>query len=264
MNNNKVIYDDRIPKLKEQRKLKSNKVFILLIFLFFALILLILFFQSPLSKLATIEISGNALLSDGEVVQAAEIQSGMSYFQFSKNGLEQKIAQMVQVEEVHVERVFPNHLYIEITELPVVAFWLQEQNLYPILSSGHIIFQEAWTDHRVQQPILTGWSTKEGIIELSKELDYLSDYVSNQISEITLTPIDSDPYRLTLYMEDGNEVRTSIRKFAERMNLYPDFVEEINSNGELTGIYHLFDAIWFEDPMLDEGESGESGAEGAS
>lgn len=254
MNNNNVIYDDRIPKLKEHRhKPKNNRTFIGLILLFFVLIMLIIYFQSPFSKLTSVEISGQVLLSEEELLQGAEIRIGMSYFQLSVKEMESKIKQMVQVEDVHVERVLPNKLKIEVMEHPIVAFWLQEQKLYPILASGHIIFQREWTGERVQHPILAGWPTKEGILELSQELSLLSEYITNQISEITLTPIDSDPYRLVLYMEDGNLVRTSIRKFAERMSLYPQVVAE-------EGIYNILDGIWFEEPA--DSSSEEHGEEG--
>lgn len=241
MKNNNVIYDERIPKLKAERKPKSNRTFIGLILLFFVLILFIIYFQSPFSKLTSVQISGNVLLTEEEILQGGDIRLGMSYFQLSIKDAEAKIQDLLQVKEVHVRRVLPNKLEIELVELPVVAFWLQEHELYPILSSGHILLQRAWSNGRVKQPILADWPTKEGIIELSQELSLLSEFVTKQISEITLTPIESDPYRLTLYMEDGNMVRISIRKFAEKMNLYPYVVDK-------PGVYNLLDAIWFEDP----------------
>jgi cell division protein FtsQ len=188
----------------------------------------------------------------------------MSLFNFRKSEIEKKLEQMVEVEKVEVERVFPNKLKVEVTEYPLVSYWLRDNDLFPILSSGHILLHRPWVDKRVDRPILSGWPHKEGLVELSNELSKLPLSVRERISEITLTPIVSDPYRLTLYMVDGNEVRTSIRKFAENVSWYPYFVEQAEAEGKEEGIFYLLDGKWYEDPTqsikteVDEEAEGDS------
>lgn len=245
-----VIYDERIPKLKSYRKRRRNIVMITLIIFFFFMILLVLYLQSPYSKLAEVELEGNVLLDQQTIMNQAQLQMDMFFYNFRLSTVKERLESLVEVKLAELERQFPNRLRITITEYPVVALWEEDQTLYPILSTGQILMHHPWKEKRVLNPILTDWQTKEGIIELSKELEKLPKPLTELISEIRLTPIVSDPYRLTLYMQDGFEVRTTIRKFAENLSWYPHYVEQVKADGMPIGIIYLLDAKWYVDPTL--------------
>lgn len=252
MDHDKVIYDERIPKIKQQKKRKSNFRLIVLIIIFFVVLAGVLYLQSPFSKLAEVNWQGLYIADEERLMQQAELKIGMSYFNFTAAGVESKLEQMDEIAEANVRRDLPNRLTIQVQEHPLVAFWLEEQALYPVLATGEILFAEPWDRNRVDQPILSGWPHKEGLIELSKELERLPQSVSKQISEIRLTPVVSDPYRLTLYMNDGYEVRTSIRRFAENMSWYPQIVTEAREEGKEEGIFYLLYGKWLEDPKKND------------
>ncbi|WP_202076993.1 cell division protein FtsQ/DivIB [Caldalkalibacillus salinus] len=247
--NDNVIYDRRMPTIQKQHKPKRNKLFIFLIFLFFLMILLLIYFQSPFSKIKELNVEGHQLLTREQVLAYAQLDEGLSFYNFSTSTVQERLEERVEVHTARVERTFPNQVSIIVEEHRHIAFWYQEQKLYPIIATGHILLQREWQEQRVQYPILSGWPNKEGVLELSQELNKLPATILETISEINLTPIVSDPYRLTLYMDDGNEVRTSIRKFAEHVSWYPSLVEQRRSEGlKSEGIYHLFDGKWYEDP----------------
>lgn len=261
MGNGNVIYDDRIPRIKEQpKKKKGNKLFIFLLILFCIVVILILYFQSSYSKLSEVEFSGNVIMSNERLLSQARLELGMSYFNFRTSKVKKRLQKMIEIDELEITRVLPNKVRIEIKEFPIVSYWLQDNQLFPVLSSGQILLNRPWINKRVDRPILSGWYHKEGLPELSKELEKIPLSISRRISEITSTPITSDPYRLTLYMDDGYEVRTSIRKFAENMSLYPDFVEQVELEGNQEGIFNLLDGKWFEDvtQIQQERESGDT------
>src|SRR5690606_8369247 len=121
--------------------------------------------------------------------------------------------------------------------------------------SGHILMNRPWKE-QVNHPILSDWPTKDGLDELTNELGKLSLAVRNRMSEIKLTPIVSDPYRLVVYMMDGYEVRTSIRNFAENMAWYPHYVQLAQEEGELEGIFYLLDGKWYINPNQQDGMEG--------
>jgi len=252
--NSNVIYDDRIPKLTEPpQKRKTNKLFLLLVVFFFIFILCLLYFQSPYSKLSSIEIKGQKIVQKADILKQAELEVGMSFYNFRVSKIEEKLAQLIEIKELRVNRVFPNKLTIEITEHPYTSFWLENDQLYPVLSTGHILLHRPWTNGRVDKPILSNWPNKEGLIELNAELSKLPTAVLVRISEITLTPIISDPYRLKVFMTDGFEVRTTIRKFAENLSYYPHYVEQLVTEGKKEGIIHLFEGKWYEQPSKEDG-----------
>ena len=53
--------EERIPSLREKRRRKTNKKFLFMLTVFVVALLAILYFQSPLSKLETIKVSGAVL-----------------------------------------------------------------------------------------------------------------------------------------------------------------------------------------------------------
>ena len=74
MENGKIVsIEDRIPKLKQQRRRKANRRLIVLLLLFFLLIACIIYFQSPLSHVKMVNISGNRAYSDQEITEVMDI-----------------------------------------------------------------------------------------------------------------------------------------------------------------------------------------------
>lgn len=58
-----VNIEERIPKIKEQRKQKANRRLISFIMLFFIMVLIIVYLQTPISKVSTISVTGNENVS---------------------------------------------------------------------------------------------------------------------------------------------------------------------------------------------------------
>jgi cell division protein FtsQ len=264
MENGNVIYDERIPQIKEKsKKQKTSLLIMLLILLFFLLILFVIYLQSPLSKLQQVDVMGASIFTNEQLIELAGLEIGGSYYNIRTSAVKNRIERLVEIEQAEVTRIWPNHLKIDVKEHPITSFWIENNQLYPVLISGHIILHRPWNNGRVTQPVLTYWPSKDGLVELNRELDKLPQPVIDRISEITLTPIESDPYRLSLFMTDGFEVITSIRKFAENMVWYPQFVQQVQAEGKRDGTFFLLDGKWFEEAkdeinMLEaEGEAGE-------
>ena len=71
--------EERIPSMREKRRRKTNKKFLFILTVFVVALLVILYFQSPLSKVEMITVSG-AILHDQEFYKE---QSGLSNGQVS-------------------------------------------------------------------------------------------------------------------------------------------------------------------------------------
>ena len=57
----------------------------------------------------------------------------------------------------------------------------------------------------------------------------MPEEIRNSISEIIYTPKKTDEYSINAFMNDGNEVRATLRTFAEKMKYYQYFCETIKS-----------------------------------
>ncbi len=63
--------------------------------------------------------------------------------------------------------------------------------------------------------------------ELIAELEKLTPAILKSISEIRYSPTNANEDHLTLYMNEGYEVSTTIQNFAKRMEAYPLILKTI-------------------------------------
>jgi cell division protein FtsQ len=68
---------------------------------------------------------------------------------------------------------------------------------------------------------------------MSSELTKMSPSIFRSISEIHLSPKVSDPLHLTLYMNEGYEVSTTVHGFSEKMATYPLIIKTLQPDEEV-------------------------------
>ncbi|MFN2746126.1 MULTISPECIES: cell division protein FtsQ/DivIB [Bacillus] len=238
-----VNIEERIPKIKEQRKQKANRRLITFILLFFTMMLIIIYLQTPISKVSTVEIKGNQNVSKDTIISLSSIYKGQTEFwSLNKGKTEQKIEQDKLIKKAEVSKKLPNKIAISIEEYKSIAF-LQKNNVYySVLENGTVLPDEVTPNEN--GPILNNWTEDEKLVQMAKQLNKLSSSVKQSISEIEYTPQKSNSWLIRMYMNDGYIVTASIKSFAKKMESYPAIVKEL-PKGE-KGIIHLEVATYFE------------------
>lgn len=238
MKNGKVIdIEDRIPKLKQQRRQKANKRFVIYISLFFVLVVFILYFQSPLSKVHSIDISGNVHVTNEEIIELSGVKKGTSFWSIKPEAIAEKVNEHEEVSKAVVVRKFPNQLKIVVKENTRVAYLIEGTSYYPILETGKILEKEKLENIPADAPLLFNWKQSEELQEMAAQLRLVPASILNRISEIHLTPEDSDPLHITLFMNDGHEVSATVRDFAEKIKSYPMIIDQLTEDN--FGVIHL-------------------------
>lgn len=246
-----VNIEERIPKIKEQRKQKANRRLITFILLFFTMMLIIIYLQTPISKVSTVEIKGNKNVSKDQIISLSSIHKGQTEFwSLSKQKAAEKIEQNKLIKKAEISKQLPNKIAISIEEYKSIAF-LQKHNVYySVLENGTVLPEEVTpTDIG---PTLNNWEEDEKLVQMAKQLNKLSDSVKKSISEINYTPQKSNPWLIRLYMNDGYIVTASLKTFGQKMNSYPAIIKEL-PKGE-KGIIHMEVATYFE-PLKKTDES---------
>lgn len=249
---NVVSIEDRIPKLKEQRKKKANRRLISLLLLFFILIACILYFQSPLSHVQTIRVTGNDVYSDQDIIEKANLYSDTNIWKVENEEVEKKISQLPEIKKATVKKQFPSTILIGIEELKRIAYVSVENHFLPVLENGKFLNTNQNTDIPLNAPILFGFTEDRMLKEMIKAIEQLPEEVLNSISEVHYDPTDSDEFHIFLYMNDGNEVSATIRTFAEKMVHYPAIVSQLEPNQK--GVINLEVGSYFKafEPEGDE------------
>lgn len=223
--------EDRIPTLREKRRKRTNFKFIVLISLFFLTLFLLLYFQSPYSDISEIRVSGSKIVENEFYVKQSDLTIGHSMWGFRVADVEKKLSKEEWVKDVTVQRKWLTKVEIKIEEWQKIAYISENNAFYPMLENGVIVKQTS-TIEPIDAPVFLHFNNEGLRKRLLKELANLNPEVLALISQINATPTKADPYAITLYMNDGYEVRAEISSLSEKLNYYPSIIAQIESKGE--------------------------------
>lgn len=241
---NVVSIEDRIPMLKQERKKKANRRLIFYLSIFFFLISIIVYLQSPLSHVKTIEVSGNSFAKDQEVIQQSQISKDTNIWMINESKVAQAISENPVVKSVEVNRQLPWTIKIQLKEHNQVGYIKRESSFSPILGNGKVLTEIKQKLTNGDAPLILGFSDEAYLDNMTAELKKLPDSILNLISEIHWKPSDDNKNKILLYMNDGYLVDGTIRNFADKMDVYPSIVAQLNP--ESKGIIHIGVGAYFE------------------
>jgi cell division protein FtsQ len=225
-----VALEDRIPKLKEQRRRKANKRLVLLLFLFFTMIIIVAYSQSSLSHVKTISIKGNGIYSTDELIRQSGITNNTNIWKVRKKDVSSRLQQFSEIKKVEVKIHWPNTISIRVKEHKRIAYLNQENNYFPVMENGKILKNRQASMIPANSPILFEFKEGAALNEMVKELENLPSEILNSISEIHYSPKKSDLYHISLFMNDGFEVSATLRSFSEKMVYYPSIISQLDPN----------------------------------
>ncbi|QIZ69002.1 FtsQ-type POTRA domain-containing protein [Geobacillus subterraneus] len=232
-----VVLEDRVPKLKERRRQKANRRLILYLSFFFLFILCVLYFQSPLSAVKHVEVSGNRHLPAERIISLSGITKRTSFWKVNEQNVEAKIARHPEIKQAAVEKRLPNTIVIHVREWRRIAYVYNRQTFFPLLENGRLLKQEAAKTAPSDAPVLVGWKSGDAIAEMTGQLAELPAAVLGAMSEIHYKPNSEYEDRVVVYMNDGYEVSATIHNFADRLSHYPSIIAELDRN--VKGVIHL-------------------------
>ena len=219
---------ERVPTMKKRRRRRTNLKFLALVTVFLFVIMILLYFQLPYSDIKKINIKGAQLKEDTFYIEQANLNIDDSLWGFKIPDVQQKIAQHEWVKSVEVRRKFLNEVEITVEEWQKVAYISKDGEFYPMLDNG-VVFNEPNAIVPIDAPIFLKFEDESLRKKLLKELAKLKPEVLSLISQINANPSEADPYSITLYMNDGYEVRADANTLAEKLNYYPSIVAQIEN-----------------------------------
>ncbi|MFJ6414017.1 cell division protein FtsQ [Terribacillus saccharophilus] len=248
-----VSIEDRIPKLKQARKKKANRRLIFYLSIFFVLIFIIVYLQSPLSNIHRLEVEGNEFLPKETIIQSSGLTTSDNMWRIDKDEAIKRIEENEEVEKVSISRGFPATVTIKVTELGRVGY-LQQDNSYRALLTNGSISEKKWDQPNSDAPTLYGFSDDKYLKELAEELGQLPASITGLISEIHYKPTEDNQFVIQLFMNDGREVQGTIRTFATNMEAYPSIAAQLDP--DVDGVLHMGVGTYFE-PAEKEKEDSE-------
>lgn len=227
----------QMPVITEpEQKEKGNRKLIIILVVLFLILLAVVFFNSQLSKIKEIQITGIQYVSSSEVSEKAGVKQGDSFFFQNIDKIEKQIAEINAVHSVSVTRSFPGILKIVIVEHDVTAFEIKNDgSIVALLASGAEIPTLSTQVQINDKPVLTGWTEdkSQDKLLLLKQLSLIPDGKLIDISEILPYSTVAFPDRILIYTRTRFEVITTISLLQEKIDAMNGVVET-QSPGKIT------------------------------
>ncbi|MUK89529.1 FtsQ-type POTRA domain-containing protein [Ornithinibacillus sp. L9] len=239
-----VSIEDRIPKLKQARKKKANRRLVFYLSIFFFLISIIVYLQSPLSHVKTINVKGNSYFTDESIIEQSNVSINTSIWSVNKEEVILALKGNPIIDSVDVQRKLPWTVDIHVSEHQRIGYMKDENLYFPILSNGAVLTEHGQELHNGDAPLLVGFTEEEYLHKLAQELSELPDSILNLISEVHWSPTTENKHKIMLYMNDGFLVDGTIRDFSNKMKVYPSIVSQLDPDE--MGIIHIGVGAYFE------------------
>ncbi|WP_404409027.1 cell division protein FtsQ/DivIB [Jeotgalibacillus malaysiensis] len=254
-----VSLEDRVPQLRQRRRKRANRRLVGVVLLFVFMIIIVLYFQSPYSKVQNIQITGNSGISKDQAVQLSGISTGDPYWTLNTEEAENRLKDNKMIKDAEIKRDLPLNVEVIIEEFDKVALSREGQLYRAVYENGFIGEPLPVQDIDFSAPVLNGFQQGQIVNDLASALSDLPGNVLNSISEVHYSPSEVDSNRIIIYMNDGFEVHAVIPTLVEKMTHYPSIVSQLDP--EVRGIIDLEVGSYFR--AYNAGEAAEGNTDDA-
>lgn len=217
---------------KPKKKFQFKRVHIyigIIIFLVLLLGALLWYVFSSASDVKEINFEGNSLVTEAELEERIGFTTGDKMFSISAGKAEDNVELLPVIEEVSVERDWPNNVTVNVNEYKAIAYINSEDLYFPVLENSRI--QRGYPSAPRNAPIIYNFEGEE-FDALVAALNEIEVDILESISEIYFRPTDNSMRRIHVFMNDGQEIVADYETFSDKMNYYIGIRQEI---GDETG-----------------------------
>lgn len=187
------------------------------------LILLSLYFITPLGSLKNLVVTGNERVTQDEIIKATQIDSRdytLTTF-LNRNQYANNLKKANSwIEKAEISYQFPITFKIQVTEYKILAYEASTGNIYPVISNGTVINQPVKKEALPENYMRLNLSDKAKVKKLVQELSDVSDSIKNEIQTVDLTPSKATKDLLTLTMRDEHKIIVPLSDIHKKLPYY--------------------------------------------
>lgn len=217
---------------KTKKKLNKKRTLFFVLFLYIIGCGIFYLVNKPIKH---IEINGNELLKDSEILRVSKLKDYPSYFKYRNKTLEKRIKSLKLIDDVKVTKTFNYTIKINIKENKTLFYY----NDKLVLSNGNIIENSYKNIYGL--PTFINEIKSDLLNKFIENFSNLEDNIIYEMSEIEYYPLINDDGKLIsddrfkIIMNDGNTIVTNT-KSVNVLNKYNDIYASI---GEKKGTINL-------------------------
>lgn len=221
----------RMPRLRWHHYKKNGERVIVLVLLFGAVLALMLYIISPLSKVKSVTVVGNNSLDSSQVERATRIYPGRFIWGVvlgKKDLCRQARFRQPQIDHVSVQITGPQSVKLRVSENALIGTARLGQKTYAVLADGRMQETETANGKTVYRSFN---HHRTELRQVAKQLGGLKPAIRNDISAVNYTPTKTAPQKITLYMSDGNTVLANAKTVGKKMAYYPAIAANMKQSG---------------------------------
>ena len=232
----------RVVGIKRAQRVDNSRRVLSILVPFLIIMLLALYIVSPLSKIKSIQVTGNQDLSAAKVESAAQIKKGALIWRvlFQQKKLEQAAQKAnLQVKTLKVSLTGPQSIQIKVAEYPIIGVIEHNGINQLLIGNGRLTpVKNRSISNFVRY---AGFEHHEKIMQqTARQIGGLPAAIRGGFSEVTFAPTTSDTKRLRIYMNDGNEILVRSDNLNQKMRYYPSIASKMKENGVVDLQYGAF------------------------
>lgn len=234
---------EKLENLKEKFQNINYKKILVILAIF--IILLGIIFKLLNNKIKNIEVIGNNILSEQEIIDLAGIRNYPNSISNSSSKIKKRLEENVYIDYANVKKSnFLTKVTIEIKEKRPLFYY--SINSMTALSDGSFVEKE------FNVPTLVNQVPEDILNNFSKTLDKVNDEILIRINEIKYVPNEVDDTLFLFSMSDQNYIYVNIKNLS-KLNEYLNMLKTFNNK---KGILHLDSGDYFEivDPIIENEE----------
>ncbi|MGP6138872.1 MULTISPECIES: cell division protein FtsQ/DivIB [unclassified Jeotgalibaca] len=185
---------------------------------------------SPYGKVGDMYVEGDSIVPEQLILDASKITQKQTVVGtlVSEEAIEAEIiAALPQVKSVKVQWQKLNDIVLEIQDYETIAY-LNDANEYNSVLENGFIVNEAHKIPIGNKPLLTKFEQGPILNELIVTFKEISKDIQNSISEIKYMGTKTNPYKISIMMNDGNQIIANITDFSKKIGYYPDMLQKLD------------------------------------
>ena len=189
-----------------------------------------IYFISPLSKVADIEVIGLNQVPVELVQENDGITKGQSIWTILANRY--RTANLLKnaspkIKDASVQLVAWNKMRLNIEENPAVGYYQSDDKTFELLADGQII--EVENDSATKDyPVLSMFTDDTQYKALAKQLEKIPASLIREIVEIQYPNDNKNHQKIYLKMKDGNRVIGNLKDIGDKLGYYPSISKQLN------------------------------------
>ena len=168
-----------------------------------AILLMIVYFVMPVSRVSGITLSGNAFLSRDYILDLADLSNNSIYYLSLPFILERRIEKDPLIENAKVSLERDNSVKITVTERKILGYRYEDEPLILMADGSYVELKSTYLDIITKIPLILGFNTEEQTEKLCRSFADVDEKIIRDISEISQYSLSYDPEAIRVLMRSG-------------------------------------------------------------